>query len=106
MMATGPSRARSGFQRNSPGFSLLVSCATANGANTPTAPPKAPTRTLRRFTVIRIRSPARARCLPVASGPCAVADQEIVIRVFGDAPPQILIVAERQHRVPDFLEVG
>src|SRR5437588_12366778 len=36
----------------------------------------------------------------------AVADQVGVVGVFGDLPPQILVVAERQGRLPDLLEIG
>ena len=36
----------------------------------------------------------------------AIADQEGVVGVFGDLPPQILVAAVGDHRVIDFLEIG
>src|ERR1044072_2467952 len=39
------------------------------------------------------------------SDPRAVADHEGIVGVFGDLPPQILVIAERERRLPDLLEV-
>ena len=54
----------------------------------------------------RPRFQSAAAIVAAASGARAVAHQEIVVGVFCDPPPQILVVAEREQRFPDLLEVG
>src|SRR5262249_11266467 len=56
------------------------------------------------LTIPHVSSPTCAS--PAAhSTPGAIADHKGVVAVFGDLPPQILVVAKRHDRVPDFLVI-
>src|SRR5262249_13251417 len=40
------------------------------------------------------------------SGPGPRLNQIGIVRIFGELPPQILVIAERENRVPYFLKFG
>src|SRR5207244_8203742 len=52
------------------------------------------------------RGPGASFRRRAGSGARAIADEESVVAVYGDLPPEILIVAEREHLLPPLLEVG
>src|SRR2546421_3483101 len=58
---------------------------------------KKPGATTPGLPILRLRTRSGARARP---------DHEGVVGVFGDLPPEIFVVSERQDRVPDLLVVG